>query len=188
MCPVLKQGHRPMIIRLKEMMPGPRHFDLRFESNWWGGGDPNNQVLGLDGPLAAHLTLSKEGSYYAVDGVLSGRIRVRCDRCLETYSHGVQSGFRVLLAPPLPEPVGSEIALSEEDMSVEFLSDEEIEIDHLVREQLYLALPVKFLCHDACRGLCPVCGANLNREACRCREKRGHPAFLKLKELKFNRD
>lgn len=177
-----------MIVRLKEMMPGPRRFDLRFESNWWGGGDPNSQVLGLDGPLDMHLTLSKEGSHYAVDGSLSGRIRVRCDRCLETYSHGVQSEFRVLLAPPPSEPVDSEIALSEEDMSVEFLADDEIEIDRLVREQLYLALPIQLLCHEACRGLCPVCGANLNREACKCQEKRGHPAFLKLKEVKLKRD
>jgi uncharacterized protein len=177
-----------MIIRLKELMPGPRHFDLRYQSNWWGGGDPDDQVLGLDGPLVVRLFLSKEGSHYVADGSLAGRIRVRCDRCLEPCSHGVQSEFRLLLAPPLPEPVGSEIVLTEQDMSVEFLADEEIDIDHLVREQIYLALPIKFLCHDACRGLCPVCGANLNREACTCREGRGHPAFLKLKELKFNSD
>jgi len=174
-----------MIIHLKELLRGPRHFDVRFESGWWRGEDPNSQVLGLDGPLDVHLNLSREGIHYAVGGSISGKVRVRCDRCLDTCSHGVQSEFRLILAPPLPEPVGSEIALSEEDMSVEFLAADEIEIDHLVREQLYLALPIKFLCHEACRGLCPVCGANLNQEACRCREKKGQAAFLKLKELEF---
>jgi uncharacterized protein len=187
MRPVLTQGHCPMIIRLKEMQ-GPRQFDLRFESNWWRGGDSIDQVLGLDGPLDVHLTILKEGIHHVVDGRLSGRIRVRCDRCLDAYSHEVQSEFRLLLASPLPEPIGSEIALSEEDMSVEFLADDEIDIDHLVREQIYLTLPIKFLCREGCQGLCPVCGANLNREACRCREKRGHPAFSKLKDLKFSRD
>jgi uncharacterized protein len=176
-----------MIIRLKEMQ-GPRQFDLRFELNWWRSGDSNAQVLGLDGPLDVHLTFSREGGHHVVEGGLSGRIQVRCDRCLEAYSHGVQSEFRLLLSSPLPESVGSEIALSEEDMSVEFLADDEVDIDHLVREQIYLTLPIKFLCREGCQGLCPVCGANLNREACRCREKRGHPAFLKLKELGFNRD
>jgi uncharacterized protein len=100
----------------------------------------------------------------------------------------VRSDFRLLLASRLPEPVGSEIALLEEDMSVEFLADDEMDMDHLVREQLYLALPIKFLCHETCRGLCPVCGTNLNREACMCEGEKGHPAFLKLKELRLNRD
>lgn len=174
-----------MIIRLKEIMPGPRHFDLCFESNWWETKDPNNQVVGLDGPLDVHLTVSKEGSYYAVSGRLSGAIRVTCDRCLEVYSHKLRFQFNLFLAPPLPEPVGTEMALSEEDMSVAFLTDEELDVDALVREQIYLGLPIKFLCREACRGLCPVCGTNLNLEVCTCRTKSGHPGFLKLKELKL---
>lgn len=174
-----------MIIRLRELVQGPRHFDIRFESSWWRDEDPSHQVMGLDGPLDVHLTLSREGIRHVVNGSLSGKIRVRCDRCLEACSHEVQSEFRLVLAPPPPESVGSEIALSEEDMSVEFLADDEIEVDQLVREQLYLALPIKLLCHEACRGLCPVCGTNLNQETCRCQEKMGHPAFLKLKEVEF---
>ena len=123
-----------------------------------------------------------------VDGSLSGKIRVRCDRCLELYSQDIQSEFRLLLASSPPEPVGSEIALVEEDMAMDFLADDAIEIDHLVREQLYLALPIKLLCYESCRGLCPVCGINLNQEECTCHKKEGHPAFLKLKELGFKRD
>jgi uncharacterized protein len=177
-----------MIIHFKEMLGSPHHFDLRFGSNWWRAEDSNDQVLGLDGLLDAHLTAFKEGSHYVVDGNLSGKIRVRCDRCLELYSQDIQSEFRLLLASSPPEPVGSEIALVEEDMSMDFLTDDAIEIDHLVREQLYLALPIKLLCHESCRGLCPVCGINLNQEECSCQEKEGHPAFLKLKELGFKRD
>lgn len=177
-----------MIVRLKELMPGPCHFDLRFEPNWWGRRDPNHQVLGLEGPLQVQLTLSREGNHYAVDGTLFGKVRVRCDRCAESYSHGVQSEFGLVLSPMPPEPVPSDMVLSEEDMLVEFLADEEIEIDHLVREQLYLSLPIKFLCDEACKGLCPVCGANLNREACGCRKIDEHPAFLRLRELTIDRD
>jgi len=146
--------------------------------------EPDEQVLGLDGPLEVHMTLSREGRQYAVDGSLSGSVRARCDRCLEVYSHHVRSRFRLLLAPPLPEPVAGDIALLEEDMSVEFLADEQVDMDQLVREQLYLALPVKFLCHEGCRGLCPVCGANLNYETCTCAVAGGHPAFRKLEQLK----
>jgi uncharacterized protein len=177
-----------MIIRLKDILRGPRHFDFSFDSGWWREGDANDQILGLDGLLKVQMTLSREGKHYAVDGELSGRIRVRCDRCLGLYSHELQSEFKLLLSPPPTEPVRSEIELLEEDMSVDFLSGDEIEIDHIVREQLYLALPIKLLCHEECRGLCPVCGISLNRGECSCSQKKGHPAFLKLNELKFNRD
>ena len=177
-----------MIIRLRDVFRGPRHFNFTFDSRWWREGDANDQILGLDGPLKVQMTLSREGNHYTVDGGLSGRIRARCDRCLGSYSHELQSEFRLLLSPPPTEPVHSEIELLQEDMSVEFLSGEEIDTDHIVREQLYLSLPIKLLCHEGCSGLCPVCGTNLNRGACKCHEKKGHPAFLKLKELKFNED
>ncbi len=176
-----------MIIRLKDILRGPRHFDFTFDSGWWREGN-ENQILGLDGPLKVQMTLSKEGDHYTVNGGVSGRIRVRCDRCLGSYSHEVHSEFRLLLSPPPTEPVRSEVELMEEDMSVEFLSGDDIEIDHIVREQLYLALPIKLLCHEGCRGLCPVCGTDLNRRECTCQEKKGHPAFLKLNEVELNRD
>jgi uncharacterized protein len=177
-----------MIIRLKDILRGPRHLVATFNAGWWREGDANDQVLGLDSPLKVEMTLSREGNHYAVDGWISGRIRVRCDRCLGSYSHALQSEFRLLLSPPPTEPLRNEIELLEEDMSVEFLSGDEIEIDHIVREQLYLALPMKLLCHKGCRGLCPVCGTNLNRGTCTCQKKKGHPAFLKLNELKLKRD
>ena len=166
-------------------MQGPRHFDLRFEPNWWGNGDPQHQVLGLEGPLSVRLTFTKEGNRYAVDGRLSGKVRVRCDRCLSIYSHEINSDFRLLLTAAPRDTDVSELALSAEDMSIEFVRDDEIEIDHIVREQLYLALPMKLLCNEACRGLCPVCGKNLNQDTCQCANAIGHPAFSKLKELTF---
>jgi len=177
-----------MIIRLKELIQGPRHVNLRFDPNWWGKGDPNHQVLGLAGPLEVHLTLARDGSHYAVNGKLFGDVWLRCDRCAEAYQYKVQSEFALVLTSMLPDPVSGEIALSEEDMAVEFLTDEVIEIDHLVREQLYLSLPVKLLCHEGCKGLCPGCGANLNCETCSCSGKSGRLVFLKLKELTINKD
>lgn len=175
-----------MIVHLKEMQI-PRHFDLRFGPNWWKEGEAIDQVLGLEGPLEVHLTIFKEESHYVVNGNLSGKIRARCDRCLDAYSQEVQSEFKLLLEPQPPQPAGSEVALSEQDMSIDFLVDDAIEIDLLVREQIYLALPIKLLCHESCRGICPGCGANLNREECTCRDQRGHPAFLKLKNLRVDR-
>lgn len=87
------------------------------------------------------------------------------------------------MSSPPQDPDQNEIELSEEDMAVRFITGGEIDIDDIVIEQIYLSLPIKFLCSEGCHGLCPRCGTNLNQGECGCLKKNGHPAFLKLKEL-----
>ena len=55
-----------------------------------------------------------------------------------------------------------------------------------MREQFYLALPMKPLCRDDCRGLCSMCGANLNRSTCDCKHDFADPRFAALKEFRRN--
>ena len=78
-----------------------------------------------------------------------------------------------------------ETELAEEDMEVDFVKGEEIDLADMLREQIYLSLPVKLICHSDCRGICPKCGINLNTGQCRCRQELGHPGFAKLKNLKI---
>ena len=176
-----------MIISIKALLRGPRHFDFAFDSDWWRDRDANDQVLGLDGPLNVQMTISKEESNFVVEGRLSGGIRLRCDRCLSSYSHELKPEFRLFLSSSPQDPDQNEIELCEEDMAVRFITGDEIDMDDIVIEQIYLSLPIKFLCSERCHGLCPTCGTNLNRGKCGCQEKNGHPAFLKLKELEIDR-
>ena len=176
-----------MIISIKGLLHGPRQFDFAFDSDWWKDTDAN-QIMGLDGPLNIQMTISREENNFVVGGRLSGGIKLICDRCLSLYSHELQSEFRLFLSSPPQDPDQNEIELCEEDMAVRFISGDEIDIDDIVREQIYLSLPMKFLCCEECHGLCPVCGTNLNKEKCGCLEESGHLAFLKLKELELKRD
>ncbi len=171
-----------MIISIKSLLRGPRHFDFAFDSDWRMDRDAN-QILGLDGPLNVQMTIFKEENNFVVEGHLSGRIKVRCDRCLGLYSHELHPEFRLFLSSTPQDPDQNEIELCEEDMAVRFITGDEIDIDDIVIEQIYLSLPIKFLCSEGCHGLCPICGKNLNRGKCGCPEQNGHPAFLKLKEL-----
>ena len=93
----------------------------------------------------------------------------------------------MFLSLPPSDAEKSELELSEEDMSVDFIMGDEIDLDEVVREQIYFSLPMKSLCREDCRGLCPVCGINLNKEECKCRREIGHPGFSELKKLKLNR-
>ena len=59
-----------------------------------------------------------------------------------------------------------------------------VDLAEVAREQVDLALPLRVLCRDDCRGLCPGCGADLNREACRCTSVGGDERFAGLARLK----
>jgi uncharacterized protein len=74
--------------------------------------------------------------------------------------------------------------LEPDELLYEFFDGEVIEVDRLVAEQIFLALPVKVLCSEDCKGICPGCGANLNEEACRCRTADRRSPFAKLRLVK----
>lgn len=174
-----------MIIDLKTVLLAPRRFEFSLEPGWWQGDREKDQIVGLDGPLKVEINIARAGSKYVLDGHLSGRLILRCDRCLERYARGLESDFRFFLAVRPSDAGQSELELLEDDMAVEALSDNQIDLEEVVRSQIYLSLPMKCLCKEDCLGLCPVCGANLNIERCGCQREVGHPAFSKLKNLKL---
>ena len=175
-----------MIIDLRTISSDARRFNFTFEPVWWDGTGKYDQILGLDRPLEVHIEIYKTGGKYVLEGDLKGGLQVRCDRCLEIYHSDLESRFRLFLMPAPPGSDESELELSEEDLSVDFIVEDEIEMDEFVREQVYLSLPMKTLCKEDCSGLCPICGANLNMGPCECRPEKGHPGFRTLKNTKIN--
>jgi uncharacterized protein len=158
-----------------------------YEPEWWRSEEEGEQVLGLDRPLQVRLRIVRTGTKYILDGEMRGGIKVRCDRCLEPYHFDLDSGFHLYLqATPSVQKGETEVELLDEDMEVEFISGDEVDLDAVVREQVFLSLPMKNVCSESCRGLCPTCGANWNRENCDCRKEPANPAFQKLKALKTN--
>lgn len=180
------QGLGVMIVDLQSISRSPRYFDLTIQPSWWRESHNDEQIRGLEGSLSAKISVSRENKRYAVSGRVAGRLRVICDRCLETYPLAVSRDFQLLLSPFAPsEPVQSETELEKEDLLVGFIEAEEIDLDDIIREQIYLSLPMKLLCREDCAGFCFRCGINLNLTTCKCRKNHGHPAFLKLKDLKI---
>jgi uncharacterized protein len=73
--------------------------------------------------------------------------------------------------------------VKEEDLETSYYRDDHVDLNELLREQFYLALPMKPLCRDDCRGLCPECGANRNTDACACEPAWEDPRLAPLKRL-----
>ncbi len=177
-----------MIVDLKSISDGPRHFNLTLKRAWWPDTGEDDQLLGIDGPLEASLSISRTDQVYLLEGHLNGRLRIRCDRCLEPYSQDLDCDFSFSLAAGPSDDRPGEVELTGEDLSVEFVKEGQIELDEIVREQVYLSLPMKSRCRESCLGLCPVCGTDLNKTKCACQQKKGHPGFSKLKGLRFRGD
>jgi uncharacterized protein len=73
---------------------------------------------------------------------------------------------------------------SAEDCLTVQLQQPVIDLGEILREQVFLALPLKVLCDEGCRGLCPVCGAELQDDHCSCADKGRNRPFDVLKQLR----
>ncbi|HYU46996.1 MAG TPA: DUF177 domain-containing protein, partial [Terriglobales bacterium] len=61
---------------------------------------------------------------------------------------------------------------------------ESLLLEDALREQVLLALPLKMVCREDCKGLCPHCGKNLNESQCSCAERLDDPRWAALKEIR----
>lgn len=114
-------------------------------------------------------------------------IGTQCGRCLEPLIIPVDSEFKYTLVPAPKEAGGTEIELSPDsvdEINIGYYKEDEVELDPIILEQIVLQIPIKPLCREACRGLCPQCGADLNVEACECRADAGDLRFAVLKDFK----
>ena len=175
-----------MIIDLNSIETQSREFDFTLNTGWWKSERGDFKILGFDGLLECHIEIVRAGIRYILDGHIFGNAWVACDRCLESYRRLLDVEFRLFLSTSFSGSEDKELELSEDDMSVQFVEDHQINLKDVVRDQIVISLPMKSLCHDDCLGLCPVCGANLNEHPCKCRRVEGHPGFAKLKVLSPN--
>jgi uncharacterized protein len=133
-----------------------------------------------------HLTadVRKDGDRVRLTGRMTTTLELDCSRCLEPYAIPIDARFDLLLLPASANKGEGEHEVAEEDLGVSFYKDEVIDLADVVREQCYLALPMKPLCQEDCKGLCPVCGKNRNREACTCENRWVDPRMEPLRHLR----
>lgn len=117
-------------------------------------------------------------------------IEIQCGRCLEPLIIPVNSEFKYTLTPAPEDIEGPEIELSPDmtdEVNLGYYQEDEIDLDPIVLEQVVLQIPIKPLCREECKGLCPRCGADLNVESCDCRADSGDLRFAVLKNFKVKK-
>ncbi len=109
-------------------------------------------------PLKISFTYTFDGESIAVNGGMEAKLSSRCARCDEPFVE--------TLNIPLEERFVK--GASGEDEESYTFAGEVLDLTPMVMDNLFLNMPISSVCSDDCKGLCPVCGCNLNTAQCSC--------------------
>jgi uncharacterized protein len=127
------------------------------------------------------LEVEPDGSDVFVRGRLAATMPQTCSRCLEDFAARIDAPVDVRL---VPKPAGADsVELGADDLDTDFYENDELDVTRVVANEATLALPMKPLCREDCRGLCRVCGANRNVAPCTCDTRPPDPRLAALRDL-----
>jgi uncharacterized protein len=145
-------------------------FEVPVEELAFGG-----QTYSAGGFADARLDVTRTTSGHALRLRFAVDLHGPCTRCLEDANARVEVDAREVDqpgdAPELRSP---------------YVKEDVVDLSAWARDALALALPTRILCSDDCRGLCAVCGANLNEDPNHAHEAEPDPRWAKLSELKLD--
>jgi uncharacterized protein len=121
---------------------------------------------------ASFMIQPGSGGSFHVAGTVSASPELECSRCLKRFTFPVKGAamdFDLLPEGTLRQ--GTEHELGRAELDTEFYRGDEIEPKEFIREQVLLALPMVPVHREDCKGLCPVCGADLNERECGCTQE-----------------
>ncbi len=196
---------------LKDIPAQGREFSFADPAIW----EAPRKEFGLDyqveQAIEGSLRILLQPSGCLIRGRLTGVLRIPCDRCTELTRVELQHEFDEfeefedneeerpeageLSQIPGGTHGGPKKSQAEQEAQDERLQDAllrlagsywELDVGGLLWEQLLLALPVKPLCRPDCKGICPICGGDLNKGSCQCKTEEGDPRMAVLRGLKIS--
>lgn len=120
-----------------------------------------NYRISADGPVTVELSNRGQGRAL-IEAAVKVCAILRCDRCLSD----VKRDFDLHISQELVSPDSADEEGKEAQSS--FLDGYELDVDCLISNEIFTCWPMKILCREDCRGLCKVCGKNLNEGSCEC--------------------
>lgn len=145
-------------------------FEVPIEELAFGG-----QTYGAGGHADAHLDVSHTTTGHALRLRFVVELHGPCTRCLEDANARVEVDAR-----EVDQPADSE------ELRSPYVEDDVVDLASWARDALALALPTQIICAEECRGLCAVCGANLNQDPGHAHDPEPDPRWAKLSELELD--
>jgi len=162
-----------MLISIRELEQHEVTFSQQFRPEVIDYGPDVRQRTALQTEGRAELVEERRGHGKALEdirvvGDFSTQLELRCARCLEPVLRDVAGDFDLVYRPLGADKGMEERSIRGAEADIAYYQGEGLLLEDLLREQVLLAMPLKAVCSEACKGLCPRCGKNLNVEACAC--------------------
>ena len=162
----------PLVVNILELTRRPGTFkdlDVDVPTLEFSFDDPR-----IDVSRDVHATLHVESTTggIVVHGVVAAQATSQCSRCLADLGMSIASDVDEIYQR-VPE-----------NDDVYPLVGDQLDLRPMVREAVLLGIPEAPLCSPTCKGLCPICGVDLNRETCGCARPAGDDRWAVLDQLK----
>ena len=154
-----------MILELKKIMLSdgevlPFTYEMSFSSTTVNGFHPFVSPVAVTGTVQSHAGSAK------LDARVSFDFEIPCDRCTTEFRTHYDLSFSHTVVS----------SLTDGDSDLYIVAEEyRLDLDALLREDILLELPTRFLCSPDCKGLCPQCGQNRNQGMCQCVSRQTDP-------------
>lgn len=130
--------------------------------------------------------IKREMQNVILQGTVTTNLELSCSRCLRHVEFPLATEFDYIL---MPEPAfgEEERELSSEDLDFIFYRDDMVDLSQIIVEQVVLKIPIRPLCSENCKGLCSVCGQDLNEGSCSHGKTGRSGPFGILKDVKIQK-
>jgi uncharacterized protein len=170
-----------VFIEIEHLPPEPLHMQHEY-----GVGELpfKHEDAILEMPVSADFVLTHKDQELHVKGTVQTAIRCQCARCLKEFSAPLSASYDLMYFPQQDWKKDEEIELKYEEMEIGFYDGVRLDVDLMVLEQIELAMPMKFICNEGCKGLCPSCGSDLNEAPCPCKVEPADSRLAVLREFR----
>lgn len=182
-----------MFIEIRELELHPLDFAEEFAPGVIDLGADMLQRSPLTSAGRAQLVEEHHGKHHVIkdirlQGDLATTLELPCARCLEPVTQKVARKFELLYRPQGSDAGKEEISVTAADAEIGYYQGDGLLLEDVLREQVLLAVPLKVICREDCKGLCPHCGKSLNMEQCSCAGPQEATRWAALKDIREKLD
>lgn len=178
-----------MLIEIAELELHPIDFQEEFPPDAIDLGADVRQLSVLKASGRAQLVEEHHGKHNVIkdlrlQGDLATTLELPCARCLDPVRQDVARTFDLLYRPLGTDAGNEELSVTAAEAEIGYYQGEGLLLEDAIREQVLLSVPLKVVCREECKGLCPSCGKNRNTDPCSCAPVMGDPRWAALKDLR----
>lgn len=133
--------------------------------------DYNGEKIAVKSPIKVDASIINTGGHLLIKGKIIAHLLLKCSRCLEDFEYNLDTPFE------------EELSNKKDNEDVYHFEGDILDLTDLIIQAIVLSLPMKFVCSESCKGLCPGCGKNINDNECSCVDEETDPRLAVLKDL-----